>query len=163
MLITESVCILIGTLSLATGYYQFRLPVVAIGWIVLGLVWLLSRWGRWAWMASIGLFVCVCAAGVGVGIGLSPVLMAVSVLGSLFAWDLADFSRRLQRAAPEDDLRQLQQLHLLRLAALGGISLALYLAATFIHLVISFGWLFLLALAAVLGLVETARRLRKAG
>jgi hypothetical protein len=93
---------------------------------------------------------------------LSPFLLAISVLGSLLAWDLADFSRRLRRAAPEDDLRLLEKQHLMRLAGLGGLSLVLTLAALIVRLQVSFGWLFLLAIVAVLGLLQLVKRLRQA-
>ena len=87
--------------------------------------------------------------------------MAFSVLGSFLAWDLADFSRRLQHAAPEDDLRQLEKRHLLWLAGLGAIGLSLNLMALLIHVQLSFGWMFLLALVAVLGMVQLVKRFQR--
>jgi hypothetical protein len=163
VLTAETICVLIGMLPLAGSYFQTGLPEVAIGCLAVGLLWLLSQWRRWDWMASIGMLIFCGAAGLGVWIGLSPVLMAISVLASLLAWDLADFYRRLRRAAPEDDLRSLERLHLLRLAGLAGTSLVLILAALLIHLQISFGWLFLLALVAIFGILQLVRRLRQGG
>jgi hypothetical protein len=163
ILAAESICILSGMLPLVAGYLQFDLPPVAIFCLVIGLLWLASQWRRMAWIASLGILAFISMAGVGVWIGLSPFLMACSVLGSLLAWDLADFSRRLQRAASEDDLRQLEKVHLLRSGLLGGTGLILILATLFIHLRISFGWMFLLALVAVLGLVQLVKRLRGSG
>jgi hypothetical protein len=162
IIIAETICILAGMLPLAAGYFQFGLALVAIGCIVIGLLWLLSQWRRLDWAASLGMLVFTCASALGVWVGLSPFLLAISVLGSLLAWDLADFSRRLRRAAPEDDLRPLEERHLLRLAGLGGLSLVLTLAALIIRLQVSFGWLFLLAIAAVLGLLQLVKRLRQA-
>jgi hypothetical protein len=149
--------------ALVAGYYQADLSTIAFGCLVIGLLWLISQWRRWYWVASFGLFAFVGAAGIGVWFSLSPILMAFSVLGSLSAWDLADFSRRLGRAAPEDDLRPLQKKHLLRLASLGAIGMALILAALFLNLRISFGWVFLLTLAALLGLMQLVNHLRQGG
>jgi hypothetical protein len=163
VLAAETICILAGMLTLMAGYFQSGLSLVAIGCFVIGLLWLFSQQRRWTWVASLAFFVFVGAAGVGVWIKLSPILMAFSVLGSLSAWDLDDFSRRLRGAAAEDDLRKLEKNHLLRLASLGTIGLALILAALLIHLRISFGWLFLLAFMVVLGVMQLADRLRRGG
>ena len=158
---TETICILAGMTPLIAGYYRSNLVMVAIGCFLIGLLWLLSKGSRWTWVAPTGLIVFIAAAGMGMWIGFSPVLMAISVLGSLAASDLAYFSHRLRSAAPEDDLRSLEKNHLVRLAGLVAIGLVLILAALFIRLQISFGWMFLLALAAVLGMLELVKRLRR--
>jgi hypothetical protein len=150
-------------LPLIAGYIQLNLSAVAIGCFVIGSLWLLSLWRRWMWIASPGLFAFVIAAGIGIWIGLSPILMACSVLGSLLAWDLDDFSRRLRGAAPDDDLRKLENKHLMRLASLGAIGLVLILAALVMHLRFSFGWVFLLTIAAVAGMMQLVKRLRQGG
>jgi hypothetical protein len=157
----ESICILAGMLPLIAGYIQFNFFPGAIGCFLIGLLWLFSQRRRWVWVAPLGLSVFVIAAGLGVWIGLSPYLMAFSVMGSLFAWDLADFSRRLRGAAPDDDLRQLIKMHLLRLTILGIICMSLSLVALVIHFRLSFGWIFLLSLVAVLGMMQLVNRLRR--
>ena len=157
----EILCILTGTAPLIEGYYQSNLSTIAIGCFVIGLVWLLARWRQWAWVTSAGLLVFTWLAGMGVWIGLNPFLMALSVVGSLLAWDLADFSRRVRVAAPEDDLRNLEKNHLMRLAGLGAIGLSLDLAALYVHLNISFGWMFLLAIATIMGVMRLVNRLRR--
>ena len=157
----ETICILAGMSPLIVAYYQSDLLLVAIGCFLLGLLWLVSQWQAWAWVASLGLFTFICTAGIGVWIGLSPILMAFSVLGSLLAWDLSDFSRRLRVAAPEDDLRKLASKHLVRLVSLGAIGLASILAALIMHLQFSFGWAFLLTIAAVVGMMQLVNRLRR--
>jgi hypothetical protein len=163
VLISESICVLLGALPLAVGYFQIQLAPVAIGCILIGLLWLLTNRYGWVWAASLGLFMFVTSAGVGVWIGLSPILMAFSVVGSLMAWDLASFSGRLRGAAPEDDLHLLRKRHLVRSASMGVGGSVLILAALFIHVRISFGWMFLLVLVAALGVIQLADRLRRSG
>ncbi len=158
---SKTICILAGTMTLMAEYYHSKFSLVAIGCFVIGLLWLLAEWRRWPWVASPALFVLVGAAGIGAWMGLSPILMAFSVLGSLLAWDLADFSRRLHCAAPEDDLRKLENKHLVRLVILGVIGLSLSLTAMYLNLQISFGWMFLLAFAALLGMMQLVKRLRQ--
>jgi hypothetical protein len=159
----ETLCILIGMLPLMAGYYESGLSLIAIGCFIVGLFWLLSQWRKWAWVASLGLFCFVSAAGIGIWFGLSPVMMVFSVLGNLLAWDLADFSRRLQDAAPDDDLQKLENNHLVRLASLGTISLALTLTALLLHLRISFGWMMLLTVVAIFGMMQLVNRVRRGG
>ncbi len=143
------------------GYSNSGLSLVAIGCLLIGLIWLLAEWRRWAWVALPALFVLVCAAGIGAWKGLSPILMVFSVLGSLLAGDLNDFSHRLHSAAPEDDLKKLEKMHLARLVILGATGLSLSLVAMYLHLQISFGWMFLVAFAAVLGLMQLVKSFRQ--
>ncbi len=161
ILAAETICILAGMLPLLAGYSQSLLIPVAIGCLGVGLLWIFSERRRWTWVAPAGLSVFVIAAGAGVWVGLPPILMGVSVLGSLMAWDLADFSCRLKGAAPEDDLRNLEKTHLVRLTGLASAGLILILAALLIHLRISFGWMALLVLAAILGLITDDQAIPK--
>ena len=159
----EILCIIASMTLLITGYYQSNLFPVAVGCFGVGLLWLLSQRRRWDWVASTGLFVFITAAGIGILIGLKPIMMALSLLGSLAAWDLAGFSRRLREAAPEDDLRRIEKDHLVRLASLVAIGLFLILAALIIQIKFAFEWMFLLTCAALLGLVQLVNRLRRGG
>jgi hypothetical protein len=160
VLAAEIICVLTGMLPLIVGYTQSRLFPVVVGCFVIGLFWIYSERRRWHWGAPAVFFVFVSAAGAGVWIGQPPILMALSVLGSLMAWDLAGFSRRSKGAAPEDNLRGLDKNHLIQLAGLGAVSLVFILASLLIHLRISFGWIFLLVLAAIFGIMQMVRRYR---
>jgi hypothetical protein len=159
ILTAELICILLATLPLVVGYLQFNLPLAAMGAFAIGLLWLFSPRKFRVWIAPIGFFIYVCASGIGAWLGLSPIWMAISVLGSISAWDLAGFSRRLARASPGDDLRQMEKRHLVQLACLTGISLVLVLMGLLIHVHIPFWGLFLLTLAAVLGLMQLVNRI----
>jgi len=150
-------------IALIAGYYPSHLSSVVVGCLVIGLLWLASQWRDWNWTASLGFFAFTIAAGIGVWIRLNPIMMAFSVFASLLAWDLDDFSHRLREAAPEDDLGTLKKKHLLRLASLGIIGLALMLAALVMHLQISFEWVFLLTLAVIVGMMQLVNRLRRGG
>jgi len=163
ILTAESICILLGMLPLVVGYLQSNLPLAAMGAFAVGLLWLLSRRVFRAWIASIGLFIFVCASGVGAWLGLSPILMAISVLGSLSAWDLAGFFRRLGRAAPEDDLIQLGKKHLVQLGIFMGVSMILALLGLLIRVNIPFWWVFLLVLVTVLGIMKLGNRIQRGG
>lgn len=161
LIIFGMICILVATLPLAAGYFQVNLPPVTIVCLLAGFIWLISLWQRVDWAASVGLLVVACAAMLGVWLGLSPLLLAISLLSGLLAWDLSDFSNRLRRAACADDLSLLVKRHLLRLGGLGGLSLILMIVALFVHVRISFGWLLLIAIVLIFGLLQLARHLRQ--
>ena len=156
-----SVGILLGMLPLVVGYFQFGLPQVAVGCLAVGLLWLGLQQYHWDWLPAVGLFVFVCLAGAGAWLGFSPLWMALSVLGSLSAWDLVHFSVRLHACAFGDDLRQVKTSHLVQLGLLDGISLVLILGVQLIRQHITFGWMFLLALVAILGVVQLVKRLTR--
>jgi hypothetical protein len=163
LLAAESICILAGALPLVVGYFQLKLSLIAFGAFAIGLLWLFSPSRYRIWIASIGFFIFVCASGVGTWLGLSPFLMAISILGSLSAWDLAGFSSRLRCAAPEDDLHQLKKKHLILLTCLVGTSLVLVASGLLIRVNIPFWWLILLALAVVFGIMQLLNRMRGRG
>jgi hypothetical protein len=156
-----SLCILIGVLPLAVGYFQVRLPQAALASLVIGLLWFFLKRRGWAWVAPLGFFFFIFLAGLGIWMGMSTLWMAVSVLGSLCAWDLEGFSLRLKDAAPGDPALLLEKRHLQRLALLVGTAALLVLLAIFLRVPVSFGWMFLLALAAVLGILQLVDRLRR--
>ncbi len=163
LVVIEITCVLAGMTPLVGGYYLAGLSPVAIACLITGSFWLISLWRQWTWLASLGLFAFVGAGAAGVWLGMNPILVAFSMLGSLLAWDLAGFSRRLRGMAPEDDLRRIEKTHFVRLAGLGAIGMVLVLAGLGMNLRFSFGWAFLLTLAAILGILQLADRLRRGG
>ena len=161
ILASETICILLGMLPLVLGYMRFNLLPVGMGCLVVGLLWLVLQRQSRAMVSSLCFIVLGFAAGMGAWIGVNPFLMAISLLGSLMAWDLTDFSRRLRRAAPEDNLRNLERRHILQLAMLGGIGLSLILTVLFGRLKISFGWILLLVIVFISGMIQLVNRLRQ--
>jgi len=160
-LVFEIIFIVLSIGVLVAGYALAGLYSLAIASLGIGLFWLLALWRRWSWSASVGFILTGVAAGFGIWFGISPVLITISVLGSLLAWDLSDFQVRLQSAHPEDNVPRLEQKHLIRIAILGLVGLSLSLAALVIRIQFRFEWIFLLALAAVWGITQLANRLRR--
>lgn len=113
--------------ALAWGYASQGLVHDASRLLIFGALWLFAKWRGWKWMPSLGLLVIIAAAAYGLWIGLALGWMALGALGSLLAWDLAEFARRLQDAAPTDDVIGMERRHLARvgLVALFGGTLAL--------------------------------------
>jgi hypothetical protein len=155
--------ILLGVGSLAWAYEAQGLAAPARWLMFFGLAWLFAAWRRWTWFAGLGLFVLIAAAGLGLWIGLPFGWMIAGTLGGLFAWDLADFARRLRQAAPGDDRRGMEGRHLARitlvaLAGLGAASIAMAVKLQF-----TFEWAFMLAAVTAMALLQLINWLRNRG
>jgi len=159
--LAQILSIILGVGSLAWVFDSYGLTVPARWLMYFGLGWLLAAWRRWTWFAAPGLFVVVTAAVLGLWIGLPFGWMIAGALGGLFAWDLADFARRLQQAAPDDDRRAMERRHLTRitLVALAGLGLASIAMA--VRLEFTFEWAVLLAVVTALSLLQLVNWLRK--
>ena len=107
---------------------------VAVAFALLGLAWILAETRRVRIAAFVGLFLAVSGAALGEWQRLPPEFLLLSLVLALAAWDLSDFSRRLDLTAgggvlPElEDRRQLERRHLGWLAAilLTGVGLSIF-------------------------------------
>lgn len=154
--------IIVGTGSLAYGYWQAGLTDPARWIALMGVLWLAARWRKYYWFSSVALLLVIIAAGVGVWRSFATVWMLLGALGGLLGWDLSDFARRLGYAAPTDDVRSMERHHLARVGvvALLGITLALLSLVIHIHR-LAFEVAVGLVLLAALGLTRLVLGLRK--
>lgn len=154
--------ILLGTGSLAIGYMQGGGPAYSLWFLLLAAVWLVAHFRKWYWFSSIALLVIIIAAAFGVWQEFSTVWMLLSALGGLLGWDLSDFARRLSYAAPMDDTRGLERLHMERVGIVAALGLGLALLSVFIHIQrLAFEVAVGLVLLAALGLTRLVIGLRK--
>ena len=86
--------------------------------------------------------------------------MLAGALSALIAWDLSDFLRRIRVAAPDDDVSSLARRHLLRLAIVTTVGLALSLFGMFFRLQFSFEWAAFLAILSALGVSLLVKRMQ---
>ena len=114
--------IILGTGSLAVGYFQAG-EMDPVRWFVwLGILWILAHWRKYYWFSSVAFLLVLVGAGYGVWNQFTTQWMLLGALGGLLSWDLSDFARRLSYAAPTDDARGMERRHLERagiVAALG--------------------------------------------
>lgn len=152
MIFVQYVALIVGTASLARGYYAAE-HIPSVYWILgLGLLWILAEIRRWRWFTPIGFLACLGIAGYGLWIELPPGWMLAGALAALVVWDLSDFQRRLLEAAPQEEAPGLVRRHLLRLALVTAAGLAFSLGGMFYRWRLSFEWAAFLALLAALGL-----------
>lgn len=154
--------ILVGTGSLAIGYYQAGLVDPARWFVLLGLLWLAAHYRRWYWFSALGLFISVFGAGYGVWNDFRAAWMLLGALGGLLGWDLSDFAMRLRYAAPTDDIKGMERSHLARVGVVAALGLGLAYLSTVIQVRrLAFEAAVGLVLLAALGLTRLAMRLRR--
>ncbi|MBN2116993.1 MAG: hypothetical protein JW730_10495 [Anaerolineales bacterium] len=154
--------ILLGTASLATGYLQAGAIDYPRWFLLLAGLWLIAHFRKWYWFSSAALLMMILAAAYGVWHGFSTVWMLLGVVGGLLGWDLSDFARRLSYAAPLDDTRSMERLHLGRVAIVAALGLGLALLSVFIRFQrLAFEVAVGLVLLAALGLTRLVIGLRK--
>ena len=154
--------ILLGTISLGIGYIQGGMAGYSLWVLLLAAVWLITHFWKWYWFSSIALMIVILAAAFGVWHEFPTVWMLLGALGGLLGWDLSDFARRLSYAAPMDDTRGLQRLHMERVGIVAALGLGLALLSVFIHVQrLAFEVAVGLVLLAALGLTRLVIGLRK--
>jgi hypothetical protein len=141
---------------------------VAVAFALLGLAWIFAETRRVRIGAYLGFFLAAAGAAAGEWQSLPPVFLLLSLVLALAAWDLSDFSRRLDATAgggvlPElEDRRRLERRHLGWLAAilLTGVGLSIFaLGARAVRF--KFEVAAALALLGAWGVTQLILRLRK--
>ncbi len=154
--------IVIGAASLAWGYAQVGLIQLARWILVFGAAWLVATWQRWRWFAHIGLTFNFLAAALGLWfLNFAPGWMFAGAIAGLLAWDLTDFRYRLRFAANDAERRSAEAHHLTRSAVLALVGFGLASLAMAVKLEFNFEWAVVLAVVAVLGLLQLAGWFRR--
>jgi hypothetical protein len=154
--------ILLGTAALAMGYRQGDAVNYAIWFLLLAGVWLFTHFRKWYGFSSIALVFVIAAAAYGVWLEYPAVWMLLGAVGGLLAWDLSDFSRRLNSASPMDDIRAMELRHLERVGIVAALGLGLALLSVFLRFErLAFEVAVGLLLLAALGLTRLVIGLRK--
>lgn len=156
--------ILLGSGSLAWGYWQVGLPQFARWIVVFGVVWYMAVWQRWRWFATIGLIFNFLVAALGLWfLNFPPGWMFAGAIGGLLAWDLTYFRYRLRFAGSDEERRGMEGRHLVRVAALALLGFFLASVAMVVKLEFNFQWALLLAVVVILGIMQLVSWFRKRG
>ncbi len=162
ILLAFVLAVLLGTGSLAVGYYQAGLFDPARWWVWLGIVWLLAYWRKYYWFSSIALLLSVFAAAYGVWREFPTIWMLLGALGALLGWDLSDFTMRLPYAAPTADVKDMERRHLARVGVVAALGVGLAVLSLFIRVRrLAFEIAVGLALLTALVLIRVLMKLRK--
>ena len=161
-LVAMILSIILGTGSLAYGYFQAGMPDPARWCTLLGIVWILAHWRKVYWFSALGLLLTIGAAAYGVWHNFTTIWMLLGALGGLLGWDLSDFAMRLSYAAPSDDIEGMERRHLERVGIVAVLGFGLALLSLVIHINrLAFEVAVGLVLLAALGLTRLVIGLRK--
>jgi len=154
--------IIMGTGSLAYGYFQAGMADPARWSLLLGIVWILAHWRKLYWFSALGLFLTIIGAAYGVWNQFTTIWMILGALGGLLGWDLSDFAMRLSYAASTDDVQGMERRHLERVGVVAMLGVGLAVLSLYIHIKrLAFEVAVGLVLLAALGLTRLVMRLRK--
>lgn len=150
--LVSSIIISIG--SLAWGYAEAGFDFFARWILIFGVVWLFTQWQGWGWFSSLGLFFVVLASAFGLWFEFIPGWMFSSAIFALFAWDMADFCRRIRSMAVDDNRRGMERRHIARVSLLCVAGLFLASIAMLLRVEFTFEWGALLVIVILLGLSQ---------
>jgi hypothetical protein len=134
------ICIAVGSILLAAGFFLRTMVVLSVVSILLGGVWCFAAYRRWTWICSLIWVVIISGCVLGSILKLSPLLLLTCVLFSLGAWDLSQFTRRLEGVKGLGSSDDLEKRHLYHLALIGGVGFVLGAIPLFVQISLSFIW-----------------------
>ncbi len=158
------ITIILGAGSLAWGFVGVGLQI-AVRWLVgFAVLWLLAVWQRWRWFSYVGLTVYFLAAALGLWfLDFPPGWMFAGAIFGLLAWDLTHFRYRQVFAANDKERRSVELRHMLGLAAVTILGIALSSLAMLVRLKFSFDWTVFLVIVLSLGISQIFRWFRNRG
>jgi hypothetical protein len=149
--------VILAAAPLVALYFWIGRWELALALGVGALLWGLSP-ARWQWPSSLALALLGPAAAMGAWLG-APLWALVGLVSALSGWDLERFARQVTWANRVQDLQRHVRQHLLRLAAIDALALALGWSALNVRIDLNFGAALALALLVVLGLAQGIRHL----
>ncbi|MBC8074608.1 MAG: hypothetical protein H7Y32_00910, partial [Chloroflexales bacterium] len=129
--------------------------------LTLGVVWGLGERRGWDWAGGLGLAGVTAAAAWGAWNGLATSWLLCGEVLALAVWDLDRFERLLARADRVTNAAALWRGHVLRIAPVLAAALLLGLIALNLQVTLSFAWMILLGVLALLGLSRAIGLLRR--
>ncbi|MCF6277940.1 MAG: hypothetical protein L3J16_04225 [Anaerolineales bacterium] len=140
-----------GTLALVWAYGSADFSRLAWGLLGIGALWTWGLIRRKKWMPGLGLILLTLSAATGLYQELPFGWMFAGALGALISYDLSNFLLRLRYAAPNEDTRLLQRVHLTRLGLMTLLGLMLSTISIFWQAEFTFEWAIFLMVAGVWG------------
>ena len=155
------ICLVIATLSLSSAFAIAGFFLGIMVTTVVSFAWGIFLWREW----EFGNILCMLVFVLGISLGAifeSPrLILLISLLATLSAWDLAAFHARLSASKNIADKERLIQSHLLRLSGVLILGLALPLVAFVYQFDLKFWQVFLLGILLLAGLSQIFAQLKR--
>lgn len=136
------------SVALALGALWFPAALI----VLLGGIWISAQGVRAGWIGWAIMALFTAAAAIAAWLDLQQGLVMVGLTGTVSAWDLEHFKRKLEDADVVEGLTGLSRRHLIGVLLADAVGLAAGWAALRLQLQLSFGVAILLGLMALVGL-----------
>jgi hypothetical protein len=153
----------LGSAALAAGYTLLGLWSFAGVAVGLTAFWYAGIYYEWGWANGIAFLAFWGLAVAGAVYGVGVIWLASGLVAALAAWELSNFTKRMQPFPHNDMLDLIARRHLWRLLTVSLVSTVLVIISLGFQLSLPFGWAFVRALVALLGLSQAVGYLRGAG
>jgi hypothetical protein len=156
-----SISIGLATFGLAIGYALNALWIGAAIIVALGLFWLVGQWRGWRSVSVLAAIFFIFAAALGIWQGVTATWMLFSLVVTLVAWDLDQFTHRLEQGEQIVGETELKRPHLQRLLIVAGLGFLFGGIALRLQVELNLGWGIFLGLLAIVGLSRIIGFLRQ--
>ena len=157
-----SISIGLATFGLTIGYVLNALWIGAAIIVALGLFWLVGQWRGWRPVSVLVAIFFIFTTAFGVWRGVSTGgWMLFSLVVTLVAWDLDQFTHRLEQAEQIAGETELKRIHLQRLLIVAGLGFLFGGIALRLQFEFNLGWGIFLGLLAIAGLSRIIGFLRR--
>ena len=152
-------CIAVSALALSIGFAGIGAGFAGAAALA-GLAWVYFHRRGWDWLPVAGFGIALLGAVAGVMLGAPTGWLLAGVSFALFAWDLAEFQKRLSLVDEAGESAAMQKRHFLHLGGVATVVTVLFLLMVFIRLEMGLWLVIVLAFIFALGLVQLLFRLR---
>jgi hypothetical protein len=156
-----SISIGLATSGLAIGYALNALWIGVTIIVALGLLWLVGQWRSWRPVSVLVAILFIFATAFGVWQGVPAAWMLFSIVTTLVAWDLGQFTDRLEQTEQIVGESELKRIHLQRLLVVAGLGFLFGGIALRLQVELNLGWGIFLGLLAIVGLSRIIGFLRR--
>lgn len=139
------------------GYWSLGYQSISCILIAISIFWLIAQWRGWSWFNSLVLLIGVAVNAAGTWMSISPILLILSIILLLLAWDFSNYTAFLGLADSGDQVRDTDRFHLANITAYLVLSVGISLLSVTIHLKTSFFIAVLLVVLTIAGLLQTVR------
>jgi hypothetical protein len=151
----------LATFGLVIGYALNAFWIGAAIIVALGLFWLVGQWRGWRPVSVLVAISFIFATALGIWQGVPAAWMLFSIVTTLVAWDLDQFTHRLEQAGQIVGETELKRIHLQRLLVIAGLGFLFGGIALRLQVELNLGWGIFLGLLAIAGLSRIIGFLRR--
>jgi hypothetical protein len=154
-------CTLLGFSIPVFGYWSTGFKTISGILIAIFIFWMIAQWRGWSWLYPFVLLIGVAVNAAGTWMGISPILLILSSILLLLAWDFSNYTLFMQLGDSNDQIRDTERFHLTNITVYLVLSACMSLLSIAIHLKTSFIIAVLLVILSIAGIFQTTRWLQR--